>query len=198
MIKNFLKVPCSLCVETVPHRSKVVVTLDEHPDHHFYRVTQWDLENLEDDLPAHQKHQVLKSEIFSSDVLDGTPIHYQERPIETYYNHYAHPMERDTYDYFLSNYLNSEHHKSSRMVWLWRAFVKLNFSIPLLDIKYYERRYSSRIMECEQTIAIKHHKPEWRLWRSWERKLLKSGPVAAELIFSSSSSSSSSFSWLSD
>jgi hypothetical protein len=190
----------------------VVVTLDNYKTHqevthHYFRVTRWDLSQLEDlqngilgeeGLPTRQEHDVLKSDIFDNNILAGIPIHYKERPIETHCNHYAHPMDEDTYDYFFSNYLNSEYHKSSRMAWLWRSFVKLNFSSPLLDIRYYERRYSSRVMECEQLIVMKYYKPKWKLWHNWERKLLKSGPVAAELIFQKTMSSSSSFSWLSD
>ena len=205
-IRNFLQVPCSVFLETEPHRSKVVVTLENHRTHqeftrHYLKVTRWDLNQLEDDpnnilgkmgLPARQEHQVLESEVFNSDVLEGNPIHYKERPIETHCNHYAHPMDENTYDYFLSNYLNSEYHKSSRMTWLWRAFVKLNFSAPLLELRYYERRYSSQIMECEQFIVIEYDQPKWKLWHNWERKLLKSKTVAAELIFQKITSSSSS------
>ena len=182
-IRNFLQTPCSLCLETAPHRSKVVVTLDRHPDHHFCIATRWNLEKLEDAMPVCKEYDVRKSEVFTSNVLEGTPIRYKERPIEAYCNHYAHPMDDHTYSYFISNFLNSEYHKSSRMSWLWRAFVKLNFSLPLLELRYYERRYNSRIMECEQIVVMRNHESEWDLWCDWERKLLKSGPVAAELIF---------------
>lgn len=189
-IQEFLQVPCSLFVEHWLGR-KLVIAIEKKPGRSkYYRVIHYVLDQLAGDkrLPFGEEHDVLKEEVFQSDkvVLPGNYVllPYLEQPIENHFNRYNHPMEERTYNHFLNRYLHSEKHKHMREAWLWRTFMQLHFEKPLLELYYYERYGSNRIMSMEQLI-VKDNSDKWTIWIMWRKKFLRFTRAAPELIFQS-------------
>ena len=184
-IRNFFTAPCTLCVE---HwiGAKMVVGI-ENAGRSEYLVTHWHLEELDEDqrFPKSCQFKILKEELFVSDKIIPSEYHllpYQELSVGSGHNQYNRPMYEDIYDSYLDQLLYSQKHQEIRSHWMWKAFLKIHISRPLLPLIYYEYETGKSIMNLEKSI-VAEDSTKWMIWCAWKRRLLRGGRIAPELVF---------------
>lgn len=186
VIRNFLQLPCSVCLENI-YEGQMLVELEDSDCSGSILVTHYDLDRLRSDgcMPYSKQFKASATSLFRDTkiVLPGyTPIPFVDQPLDTSQNKYNQPMADSVYESLISEFLNPEVHRKSREAWLWKAFRNLHLADLLPNLgSVFERRLFAGL---ERSYTQEQFPEKWAIWCDW-KSLLKSTTVAPELIFRS-------------
>ena len=180
LIKNFLQMPCSICLESADRKMVVVLKeIFDRPD--FIKVVQWLFaDRFVDDWPEKSVFRISTEELFDSEhvvVPFFRPIPYRDEPIPTKYNNYKQPMSSVRLENHVTSMTNSYLHKKKRINWLWSIFRSRYFGLHCGEYDQY--RFE------EERSYVRQKRSEWSVWEKWRRAMLPEGVAAGELMFQS-------------
>ena len=189
VLKDFFVLPCSLFLESFCKTKRLVVVFDKHPNKDYliqinkYNLLEWSQSGFPNSCVAElDRHLIFKNEIFLN--KDFCPIVYQENPINTRFNSYNHPMNKEEYENFVFNFLNSSIHRSYKKDWLWDSFTAVYLAENILQKKMQLPTIERRCVVEEEKRYVRHNRPRhWRLWKLWTSRLFFKETIATELIF---------------
>lgn len=191
IFKDFFSTPCSLFLESFCKAKRIVVVFKDNSEQdHLIKVEHFALSDRSDTgLPKACSFEIEQALLFdNSKIIDKEfrPIVYQEEPVNSSFNYYNHPMEKDQYENYIFNFLNSSLHKSYKKDWLWDSFTSMYLGDKIVGNKMENFSFSKRryIIEQEKKHVRNNRPNHWRLWKFWLSTMYFKEKIATELIFS--------------
>lgn len=188
LIKEWLAIPCSLCLHENASSNKVVVTINEEfkPSNH-YSVKHWQIGlcSQEQALPSMTEYRVAKDDLFRhpATIVPGhSLLPYMQESIDSTHNTFRSPMSSELYGYFYEQALHSRLHYKLRTNWLWGQFVRI-YAPDLLAYSHYistAYRSEASLADEQRDLISRYMKKQWMYWQMWQKQLLQN---PGELIF---------------
>ncbi len=190
LIRQWMKVPCSLFTIEQGTFNKVAITINEEfKPSQFYCVKHWHVSacSRSQMLPSFSEFRVPKSDVFSHEsvvVPNHRLLAYHASPVPFSENLSHHPMDGKIYNHYYDNYLDTMNHKEEKLNWLWKEFVQ-KYVPQLCDSKAYIPVYksSSEIATDQRSMVASLYSEIWQWWIKWCKYMLCIDCFPGELVF---------------
>jgi hypothetical protein len=175
--KNVLKPPYSIFLVN-PNKNKVIVTV--HPSGCDFICKYWDLTSCSPQQALPSMHEFTTNDLtgIRKQLKNHKLLAFKEHIIANLWNSWRYPMPDYIYHSCLDGFISSHCHQRNRVLWLWKAFLRIYGLVFEKEDDEFLSEYS--IMQYHVNQLKRARSRYWKCWCLWRKYFLLS---AGELVF---------------